>query len=145
LVSTAFLPKRHLRRRHTSSLRYFFTGLLPRGRTSNVTATIFLRGKDEKAPKKICPFVFRIRDAIVQKFNARPLRFKADGVDSSKSRLRIPEALNKIVRANLVNDYHLYKGSFPFSAGVSGTLPGASRGCVRAVKLPAPKKFKKRK
>jgi hypothetical protein len=93
---------------------FFLPVLSSRGRTSNVAVTICLSVKDEKAPKKICPFVFRIRDALVQKYYARPLRFTADGVDSSKSRLRIPEALNKIVRVNLFNDYHLYKGSFSF-------------------------------
>jgi hypothetical protein len=109
LSATAFSAEAAFEKKAYIQLKTFFLPVFAsRGLTSNVPITVFLRVKNDKAPKKICPFVFRIRDAIVQEFNTRKLRFTKDGIDSSKSRLRIPDRLNKIVRANLINDYHLY-------------------------------------
>ena len=106
-----------------------------RGRRNNVPITVFLLVKNDGAPKKICPYVYRIRDAIVQEFNTRALRFTSEGVDSRESRSRLPDLLNRVVRVDLINDYRLFKGAYTL-----GSKGSAGRGCVRVEKLPVAKK-----
>lgn len=98
---------------------FFLPVQTSKGRRHNVPITVYLVVKDDGAPKKICPYVFRIRDAIVQEFNARTVRFTSEGVDSSKSRSRLPDALNRVVRGGLINDYRLFKGAYTLGSGGS--------------------------
>jgi flagellar basal body-associated protein FliL len=104
-------------------------------RRHNVPITVYLVVKDEASPKKICPYVFRIRDAIIQEFNTRALRLTSEGIDSSKSRSRLLDALNRVVKGGQTKDYRLLKGAYTLGSG------GATgRGCVRVTKLPVTKK-----
>ena len=114
---------------------FFLPVQTSRGRRNNVPITVFLLVKNDGAPKKICPYVYRIRDAIVQEFNTRALRFTSEGVDSRESRSRLPDLLNRVVRVDLINDYRLFKGAYTL-----GSKGSAGRGCVRVEKLPVAKK-----